>query len=114
VARADGGAGQPTGERYAPIDMDGASLSGKIDAANAAIGVLNDISVADILAGVVEGTLTVQQALAVILSALAHKADGGGSTEIAFRNEADSVDRIKMIVNDAGDRSASTFNFSDL
>ncbi len=30
VARADGGAGQPAGERYAPIDMAGASLSGEI------------------------------------------------------------------------------------
>ena len=129
VFTADGGAGQPVGERYAPIDMAGASLSGKIDVIDgivdailedtgttipALLAALNDISVADILAGVIEGTITVRRAIAAILSGVALKADGGGSTEIDFRNYADSLDRIRMIVNEAGDRSAVTLDFSDM
>ena len=103
VARADGGAGQPTGERYAPIDMSTAALSGKIDAIDN-----------DVLASIVEGTLTVKQVLAVILAAVANKADGGGSTEVKFTNVADSVNRIFMTVNDAGDRASVVLDVSDL
>ena len=147
VARADGGGGQPVGERYAPIDMAGAALSGKIDSIEAKVDTLdgivdsiledtgttlpatlsviqaktdnlkdswNDIAVVDILDAVVESTLTVKQALAVIISTLAHKADGGGSTVIAFRNLADDLDRISMSVNEAGDRSAVVLDVSDL
>ena len=206
VGRSDGGAAQPTGERYAPIDMAGAALSGKVDAMEtkidtidgivdsiledtgttipgtittaqndldlitgadgatlatlqgnyapnvvvpdpagtaptadeiktaieaagssiasiledtgttipAAISALNDVTVGEILAGAVEGSTTLQQVLAVALSALAGLADGGNSDNITFRNQADSVDRIAMAVNESGDRSAVVFDFSDL
>jgi len=103
VARADGGEGQPSGERYAPIDMSGAALSGKIDAIDT-----------DVLNAVVEGTLTIKQVLAVIMAAVANKASGGGGTTIKFRNLADDRDRIDMTVNETGDRSDVTIDVSDL
>ena len=169
VARADGGAGQPDGERYAPIDMAGAALSGKVDALETKIdtidGIVDEIlidtgttipgtittaqndldkltgadgatlatlqgnyapnivvpdpagtapTVTEILSGTVEGSTTMQRSLAVIMAALAGLADGGNSDNITFRNQADTVDRIAMAVNDSGDRSAVVFDFSDL
>lgn len=84
----------------------------ELDTAQAAIqadiAALNDITAADILAGVIEGTLTLQQTLRVCLAALAGKSTGGGTGSVAFRDQADSKDRISATVDDDGNRTAIT------
>ncbi len=75
---------------------------GEMDAAFLA---LNDVSVADVLAGVIEGTLTLGGVLRVMLSALAGKAAGGGTTTIKFRDQGDLIDRITATVDSNGNRT---------
>lgn len=59
---------------------------------------------------VVEGTITVQQALRVLLAAMAGKASGGGTTSVIFRDTTDSKDRITATVDSDGNRSAVTLD----
>jgi len=68
--------------------------------------------VAGLLAGVVEGTITVQQALMIVNAALAGKADGGAGTTMHFRNIADTKNRVTATVDPDGNRSAVTLDFT--
>lgn len=61
---------------------------------------------------VVEGTLSLAQALRVMLAALAGKASGGGSTTITFRDVADAKARITATVDANGNRTAVTLDGS--
>ncbi len=63
-------------------------------------------AVDEILDEVIEGSLTMRQALRVILSALAGKSSGGGTATIKFRNLADDGDRITATVDAGGNRTA--------
>lgn len=78
----------------------------------ALFGTLNNISVANILAGVVEGSLTLQGVLRLLLAAETGKSTGGGTTSIAFRDNADSKNRIAATVNTSGNRTAVTLDAS--
>lgn len=69
------------------------------------ITALNDISVADILAGETESGLTLAHAIQLMTSALALKASGGGTTTVTFRNYGDTKNRITMTVDANGNRS---------
>jgi hypothetical protein len=60
------------------------------------------------LATTVEGTLDVGEVLRIMLAALAGQASGGGTTSIAFRDQADTKDRISATVDSSGNRSAVT------
>ncbi len=71
-------------------------------------------SVTDILGGTIEGTLTLQEAISVLVALAAGKCDGGATATIHFRNQADDTDRITMIVDTEGDRSATTIDVTDL
>jgi len=62
------------------------------------------------IATTVEGTLDVGEVLRIMLSALAGKASGGGTTTIAFRDVADAKDRISATVDSSGNRSAVTLD----
>ena len=67
------------------------------------------------LEGVVEGTITLKQCLATLLSRAAGMTLGGGTATIKFRNQANTVDRIKMSsVSSKGNRGSTTLDFSDL
>lgn len=66
------------------------------------------------LAHLVEGSITAQHALAVLLAYMANKRTGGGKTTLHYRNNADSVDRILQTVNSRGEVSAVTLDFSDI
>jgi len=82
-------------------------------AANAtAIAALNDISVADIIAGVADGSYDLQEMIRIIFAACALKSSGGGTTTIAFRNSADDTDRISATVDSDGNRTAVTLDGS--
>ena len=76
----------------------------------ATVAALNDISVSDILTAVIEGTITFEQMMKIFLARMAGKASGGGTTSIAFRDLADSKDRIAMTVDVDGNRSAVTLD----
>jgi hypothetical protein len=78
----------------------------------AAIAALNDISVADILAGAVDGAVTVSEALAVMLAALSGKTSGGGTNTLKARDVGDSKDRITLTVDADGNRTASAIDGS--
>ena len=89
----------------------GSVAAGGIAASSIATGAIDsDALAADavdaILDEVVEGSLTLRQVLKILLAALAGKASGGGTTSIAFRDHADTKDRISMTVDSNGNRSA--------
>lgn len=78
---------------------------------------LNDISVADILAGTVEGTITVVQAMRLLVAWLGGEAsytdNGDGTYTLAFRDQADTKDRITLEISTTkGDRSSTTLDGS--
>lgn len=82
------------------------------------IAALNDPTAAAIaaaiLAEVVEGSFTVQQSLALQNSAAAGKVSGAATTSMALRDLADTLDRMSPTVDADGNRSAITYDFTDL
>lgn len=76
----------------------------------AAFAALNDVSVDDIFAGVVEGSLTVKDSLRLVLSVLLGKATGGGTTTVTFRDTGDATDRIVATIDTNGNRSSVTLD----
>jgi hypothetical protein len=74
------------------------------------IAALNDISVADILAGNIEGAVDLENVLQVVLAFCAGKCNGGGTATINFRDQADSKNRIQLTVDGDGDRSATSLD----
>lgn len=65
-----------------------------------------------VLAAQVEGAIDVGGALRLMLSPLAGKATGGGTTTITFRDTLDTKDRIVATVDSSGNRSAVTLDAS--
>lgn len=55
---------------------------------------------------VVEGTITLRQAIKLILAVLTGKTSGGGTSTLTFRNMADSKDRLIVTVDTNGNRTA--------
>jgi hypothetical protein len=106
----------------APANADVAAIKAKTDnlpadpadqsAVEAAIAAISTITVADILAGVVEGSITLQQTLRVVLAFVAGKASGGGTAAPSFRDQADTKNRIALTVDESGNRSAVTLDLS--
>lgn len=70
--------------------------------------------VAAYLAGVVEGTTTVQESMALMNAAAAGKVSGAAGTSVNLRNLADTLNRIAATVDADGNRSAVTLTFTDL
>lgn len=58
-----------------------------------------------------EGTITYQQAWRLMLSVLTGLSSGGGSTNLKFRDIADTKDRIDLVVDSQGNRT--TINTRD-
>ena len=81
------------------------TTDGKIDA-------LNNITVADILAGVIEGTITLQQSLRGLMSVDFGKASGGDTTSIKFRDLADTKNRVTETVDENGNRTSVTLDLT--
>lgn len=73
---------------------------------------LNDISVGDLTGSVVEGSITILQAMRIILAVLVGKSSGGGTTAIKFRDTSDSKNRIAATVDAYGNRTAITVDAS--
>jgi len=58
----------------------------------------------------VEGALTLRQALRLFLAVLVGKSSGGGTTAPAFRDQADSKNRVSATVDANGNRTAVTLD----
>ena len=69
-------------------------------------GICFGFNVAAALDEVVEGTITLRQAVRLMLSVLTGKSSGGGSTTVIFRDIADSKNRISATVDTSGNRTA--------
>ncbi len=65
-----------------------------------------------IIDDVIEGSLTLRQAIRIYLAALAGKSAGGGTATITFRDNADSKNRISATVDSDGNRTAVTLDGS--
>ena len=61
---------------------------------------------------VVEGTLTLRQIVRIILSVLAGKSAGGGSSTVVFRDLADTKNRVSATVDTNGNRTSVTVDGS--
>lgn len=63
-----------------------------------------------IIDDVIEGSLTLRQAIRIYLAALAGKSTGGGTSTLTFRDNADSKARITATVDADGNRTAITLD----
>lgn len=70
-------------------------------------------TVAEILAGVVEGAITLKGALRLMLAVLAGESTGGGTTTVTFRDVADAKARVTATVTADGNRTAITRDITD-
>lgn len=80
--------------------------------AAALIGALNDITVAEIIAGVADGSYDLQEMLRIIFAACAGKSSGGGTATLVFRDSADAKNRITATADANGNRTAITLDAS--
>jgi len=60
--------------------------------------------------GILEGTLSLSEALRIILAALAGKLSGGGTTTRYIRDVADTKPRITATIDTSGNRTAVTLD----
>lgn len=65
-------------------------------------------TVADIIAGVADGSYDLQEMMRIMFAALAGKSSGGGTATLKFRNSADDKDRIVATVDVSGNRTNVT------
>lgn len=91
------------------------ALAAADDAVLAAIAALNNVSSSQvrdaILAGIIEGSVTLKQSLQLSNAAAAGKLSGAATTTATLRNLADSIDRIVATVDADGNRTAVTRTF---
>jgi len=58
-----------------------------------------------VLAGIIEGSVTMQAALRLTLAALVGKVSGAPDGPIVFRDTGDTTDRITAVVDENGNRT---------
>jgi len=73
---------------------------------------LSSTGVDAIIDEVIEGSMTLREALRIILAASAGKSSGGGTSTVKYRDLADSKDRISATVDANGNRTAVTLDGS--
>jgi hypothetical protein len=96
-----GGGGLHTEAEFVAHGGSPITQTSRFDTSNVADAALDEV---------IEGTLTMRQALRVYLAALAGKSAGGGTTTITFQNLAGDDDRITATVDADGNRSAVTLD----
>ncbi len=99
------------------VDTEVAAIKAKTDNLPAWPAATGDIPSASSIASAVwsyvaEGALTAVQLYRIIVAALAGKSTGGGTTSVAFRDVADSKNRIAATVDADGNRTAITLDGS--
>ena len=90
----------------------GTDIAADIIALKAVADALNDITVANVLDGVIEGAYTLQDSLKIMLAYFGGKTSGGGTATVTFRDTGDSKDRVVLTVDADGDRSAAVLDVS--
>jgi hypothetical protein len=83
------------------------AIDNTVIAANANTAIVNAV-----LAGVVEGTITLKQSMQLLLAMGAGKVSGGGTATITIRNYSDTVNAIVATVDANGNRSVMTYVFT--
>lgn len=99
------------------VDTEVAAIKAKTDSLPASPAATGDIPSASSIAAavwayVVEGAYTAVQVYRIIASVLAGKSTGGGTTSVAFRDLADSKNRVSATVDADGNRTATTLDGS--
>lgn len=93
------------------------TITGRIDAAVssrlASASYTAAPTVADILAGVIEGSITIKGALRLALAVLTGKSSGGGTATVVFRDTGDTKARVTATVTADGNRTAVTRDITD-
>ena len=84
----------------------------KNEANESAINALNDITVAEIIAGVADGSYDLQEMLRIIFSACSGKSNGGGTSTVNFRDSGDTKNRITATVDANGNRTSISLDAS--
>ena len=79
---------------------------------DAGLAALNDITVAQIIAGIADGSYDLQEMMRIMFAALAGESNGGGTTSHKYRDSADSKNRITATVDANGNRTAVTLDGS--
>lgn len=134
VARADGGAGQPQGERYVPCDSGMVGLVNTINTnltslastslsntvwTDAKAGYI-DMAISGVAAAVWEVVIENSKKAKHLLSACFAFAKGlvsgatGDGTTLLYRNDADDTDRISTTTDEYGNRTSSSIDVSDI
>lgn len=99
------------------VDTEVGAIKTKTDALPASPAATGDIPSASsiasaMLSAIMEGSTTVVQGLRIMLSVLAGKSTGGGTTGVAFRDIADSKNRVSATVDADGNRTSTTLDGS--
>ena len=76
------------------------------------IAALNDVSIAEMQAMIIEGALTLQQVLRIMLAFAAGTTTGANTTNPIFKSRDGLTDRIDMTVDSDGERSVVTVDGS--
>lgn len=89
-----------------------AALDLLIDAIKTVTDNLNDITVADIIAGITDGTYDLKDMMKVIFSFAIGITNGGGTNTLHFRNTANTKNVITATVDEDNNRTAITLDVS--
>ncbi len=91
------------------ISTDAQDLSTKLDVNAKTVG---SAAVTSIIGAIIEGTVTLKQAIQLVIGFVSGKTSGGGTTSVTFRDTTDTTDRIVMTVDSNGNRSAVTRTYT--
>lgn len=72
----------------------------------------NDITVANIIAGISDGTFDLQEMMRIVFAVCCCKSNGGGTVTINFRDSGDGKNRVTATVDSDGNRTAVTLDGS--
>jgi hypothetical protein len=73
---------------------------------------LTDLSTTGLDTTIVEGTITVKQALKVLLGVIAGKSNGGNTPNLVYRDTSDTLDRVKMVADGSKNRTSVTLDLT--
>ena len=101
----------PANEYDTQLDATVSSRAATGEAATA-VGTLNDITVADIIAGIADGSYDLQEMVRIMFGAFSGKSSGGGTPTLTYRDSADAKNRIVATVDEKGNRTAMALDGS--
>jgi hypothetical protein len=73
-----------------------------------------DISVADIIAGIADGSYDLKEMMRIMFSVLSGTTTGGGTTSLTFKDPTGAKDRVTATVDASGNRTVITLDATDV